>query len=140
MGGISSGEVEELLLALAGASVVLFLVTLLIVPWLVVKIPEDYFLESRRHGEWLSRQHLFVRHVLIVFKNIAGAVLILLGIIMLVLPGQGIITILVGLILINFPGKYKLERWLVSRKPVLRSINWLRQRAGHRRLVLEKDK
>jgi len=57
------------------------------------------------------------------------------GIIMLVLPGQGIFTILIGIMLLNFPGKYRLERWIVARRPVLRSINWLRRRAGRAPLV-----
>ena len=43
---------------------------------------------------------------------------------------QGLLTILIGIMLTDFPGKYKLERWLVRKRPVLTSINWLRQRAG----------
>jgi len=49
---------------------------------------------------------------------------------MLVLPGQGLLTIFVGLMLLDFPGKYQVERRAVSYKPILRSINWLRQRVG----------
>jgi hypothetical protein len=49
---------------------------------------------------------------------------------MLVTPGQGILTILVGLLLMNFPGKYRVERWLVTRPGVLRSLNRLRKRRG----------
>ena len=41
-----------------------------------------------------------------------------------------ILTILVGMMLLNFPGKYQFERWLVTRRPVARSINWLRRRAN----------
>ena len=52
------------------------------------------------------------------------------GIAMLVLPGQGLLTIVVGIVLLNFPGKYRLERWLATRSPVWRSLNWLRRRAG----------
>jgi hypothetical protein len=37
--------------------------------------------------------------------------------------------------LLNFPGKYRLERWIAARRPVLRSINWLRRRAGRAPLV-----
>jgi hypothetical protein len=32
--------------------------------------------------------------------------------------------------LLDFPGKYRLERWLATRRAVWRSINWLRRRAG----------
>ena len=54
---------------------------------------------------------------------------------MLVLPGQGVLTILIGVMFINFPGKYRLERWVVMRDPVLKTINRLRQRAGHPPLI-----
>ena len=49
---------------------------------------------------------------------------------MLVTPGQGVLTIVVGMLLFDFPGKFRLERWLVTRPTVWRSINWLRERAG----------
>ena len=61
---------------------------------------------------------------------------LLLGIMLLVLPGQGILTIIVGIILVDFPMKYRLERWLVSRKKVLKSMNWLRKRANKKPLKL----
>ena len=63
-------------------------------------------------------------------KNLLGALLVLLGIIMLFTPGQGLLTLLVGLLLMNFPGKYRLERTLVARPGVFRALNWLRGRRG----------
>jgi hypothetical protein len=65
-----------------------------------------------------------------VLKNALGIVLVVAGLVMLIVPGQGLLTIAVGLMLIDFPGKYRLERWLATRRPVWRSINWLRKRAG----------
>lgn len=43
-------------------------------------------------------------------RNVLGAILLVAGIAMLVLPGQGVPTILISLGLMNFPGKYRLER------------------------------
>jgi len=63
--------------------------------------------------------------------GLVGALLVLLGMVMLVTPGQGLLTLLVGLLLMNFPGKYRLERWLVGRRGVLTALNWLRRRGGH---------
>ena len=63
-------------------------------------------------------------------KNLLGAALMLLGILMLFTPGQGLLTLLVGLLLMNFPGKYRLERTLVARPGIFRSLNWLRRRRG----------
>jgi hypothetical protein len=58
------------------------------------------------------------------------------GLVMLVVPGQGLLTLAVGLMLMDFPGKFRLERWLATRGPVWRSLNWLRKRA--RRPPLER--
>ena len=61
-------------------------------------------------------------------KNLAGITLIILGIAMLILPGQGILTIIAGIIFVDFPNKYQLERWMVSRPRVLNTMNWFRLR------------
>jgi hypothetical protein len=66
-------------------------------------------------------------------------ILIATGILLLVLPGQGILTLLVGLVLLDFPGKYQAERWIVERKYILQSINWIRVKAGEEKLVMESE-
>jgi len=75
--------------------------------------------------------------MLLIGKNALGYILIVAGIVMLALPGQGILAILIGIMLLNFPGKFRLERWIITRRPVIRSINWLRQRAKRAPLVLD---
>jgi hypothetical protein len=116
---------------LAVFSVVSFVGSLMLIPVLVVRIPEDYFAETRRHRwEPWAHEHPVIRWSLLIAKNLLGYLFIVLGIAMLVLPGQGVLTILIGIMFINFPGKYRLERWVVMREPVLRTINRLRQRAG----------
>lgn len=128
---------EAVLWWLAALSAVTFISTLTIAPLLVVKIPSDYFAHEKRAQALRAEQHAAVRWALALAKNLLGCVLIAAGIIMLVLPGQGILTIVAGIMLLNFPGKYRFERWIVSRRPVLRSVNWARRRAGKDPLVLE---
>jgi len=121
---------------LAVFSIVSFAGTLMLVPVLVIRIPEDYFAEKKRHGwEPWAHEHPVIRWSLLITKNILGYIFIILGIAMLVLPGQGILTILIGIMFINFPGKYRLERWAVMRGPVLKTINKLRHRAGRAPLL-----
>ncbi len=110
-------------------SAITFLGTLIAVPILVVRIPPDYF-TGRRRRRIEDPAHPLRRLALRLAKNLAGWVFIFAGIVMLVVPGQGLLTIVIGLMLVDFPGKYRFERWLVSRPPVLRSINWLRRRRG----------
>lgn len=128
---------ETAIMWIAGASIIAFIATLVAVPLLVVRIPPDYFAHGRRPRKQWADRHPLVRGVLLAGKNLLGYVLLVAGIAMLVLPGQGILTMLLGFILVDLPGKYRFERWLVTRPPVLRAINRLRQRAGHDPLVLE---
>lgn len=127
---------ETTLWWLAAGSVVTFVGTLIAVPWLIVRIPPDYFTHRKRQKVPWADQHRFVRAVLVFAKNVLGCVFLVAGILMLMLPGQGILTIFIGTVLLDFPGKYRLQRWVVSRPRVLRSINWLRRRAGRDPLVL----
>lgn len=117
-----------MLVGLGLFSLLCFFVTLAIIPWLVVKMPLDYFAERKRTAPVSGKLPFGMRIVVLVLKNCLGLVIIALGIIMLVIPGQGVLTIVIGLILIDFPGKYRLERSLMQRKRVLKTVNWLRAR------------
>ena len=120
---------SSLLSWLAVFSVIAFIGTLVSIPALVIRIPADYFLHEKRppagRDNSGSLQHLILTGV----KNVIGILLVLAGMVMLVLPGQGLLTILIGLMLMNFPGKYALQRTLVRQKTVLAAVNRLRARA-----------
>ncbi|MBP7529138.1 MAG: hypothetical protein KA801_14515 [Syntrophorhabdaceae bacterium] len=128
---------EAIFAWLTAASIVVFVASLILVPFFIVRIPSDYFARGKGHRKLWADQHPVVRGVLMVAKNLLGCIFIVAGIFMLVLPGQGLLTILIGIMFLNFRGKYELERWIVSRRPVLRSINWIRRHAGRAPLVLE---
>ena len=122
----------ELLLVWAGALSLLGLAAAVVgVPWVVARLPADYFNQSHRAVWRAWGDEPWFALLLGAIKNLVGAALVLLGVVMLVTPGQGLLTLLVGLLLMNFPGKYRLERWLVGRRGVLAALNWLRRRGGH---------
>ena len=123
-------EYETLLWWLAGASALIFIASLFIIPALIVRIRPDYFSHEQRPPSRFANQHAVLRAVILVGKNLLGIVLMIAGLAMQVLPGQGLLTMLVGFMLIDFPGKYKFERWLISRPAISRPLNWLRRRAG----------
>ena len=106
-------------------SVTSFALTLIAVPVTLVRLSPDYFISSRhsRHSRSSSVSHPVIRTLWELTKFILGLTLVVIGILMLVLPGQGIITILIGIMLLRFPGKYRLERWILSRERVFRSAN-----------------
>lgn len=124
-------HLEELLWWGSGLSLLGLVATLVAIPWVVARLPHDYFNQSHRAVWRFSGGEPWFALVLGGLKNLVGALLMLLGIIMLVTPGQGLLTLLVGLLLMNFPGKYQLERWLVQRPGVMVALNWLRSRSGH---------
>jgi len=131
-------EYQGLLEWLGGVSLLMFVVTLVVFPLVVIFLPEDYFVRHERDPAYTKRQHPAVWLTLTILKNVFGAVLIVAGLAMLLLPGQGILTILIGLTLVNFPGKYALERRLVSRPSVEKALNRIRNAAGKNQLKLPK--
>jgi archaellum biogenesis protein FlaJ (TadC family) len=124
---------------LLGISTFAFIATLIAVPAFVIRIPSNYFSRSTRPTTELERQHPRMRALGVGVKNIVGLILILMGIVMLIIPGQGFLTITIGFMLIDFPGKYRLERWLVSRRQIMTAMNMLRDRAGKKPLDLEES-
>lgn len=132
-------ENESLLWILGAFSVVSFIATLAIVPWIIIRLPKDYFAKPSRYSLISRKFPAAVRPVLQILKNCVGLLIVALGIIMLVIPGQGLLTILIGLILIDFPGKYRLQRNLIQRKPVARSVNWMRKKGGEAPLEFGND-
>ena len=85
-------------------------------------------------GWWFG--HPTIRLGVLVLKNLLGVILVLVGIAMLVLPGQGIITIIVGISLLNFPGKRKLELRIFRQRRVMRAVSWIRAKANRQPLII----
>ncbi|HDY82013.1 MAG: hypothetical protein DRQ65_06695 [Gammaproteobacteria bacterium] len=119
---------QQLVLWGGALSLLAVIGTIIGVAWVVTRLPHDYFSRPQRAAWRETADEPFFALVVGALKNLLGALLLLLGLVMLVTPGQGLLTMLVGLLLMNFPGKYKLERWLVRRPGVLRGLNWMRSR------------
>ena len=118
------------LIGLGASSILIFIISILGISWFVAQIPEDYFLSSKRKPSKWKEQKPILRLAVLFGKNIIGLSLIIGGLLMLVLPGQGLLTIVTGLLLINYPGKYKLEQKLVAIPSVFRALNWIRVKAN----------
>jgi hypothetical protein len=110
-------------------SVSLAVVSLVVAGAIVVSWSPHHFKGAKGSGFWPDRPAP-VRVLGLVGKNLAGVVMILLGFVMSLpgIPGQGIITMIIGLTLVDFPGKRGLERRLLGRPFVFRTLNRLRAR------------
>jgi hypothetical protein len=110
-----------------GISLVLAIGSIALVVLVVIRWPADHF-KPHVHGQGPGAEP---RHWLAsAGKNVAGVILILLGLVMALpgIPGQGVLTMIVGLTMLDFPGKRDLERRLIARPRILRTINRLRAR------------
>jgi putative transmembrane protein PGPGW len=127
---------KDVWVVLGVVSGLFFIGTLIAIPILIVRLPDDYFIQNHRQT-WLQNRHPVLRVSAYVIKNLLGYVFLLAGIAMLMLPGQGILTMVIGVSLIDFPGKQKLQRQLIGQPAVLRTINRIRRKFGRKPLVVE---
>jgi hypothetical protein len=110
---------------------------LIVMSWLLVKLPADYFCSVRSGLPWAKR-HPLLRWMGLITKNIVGAVVVILGVLLSLpgVPGPGGRAMFGGVVVLDFGGKRGLEVWLLNRPKVLGPINRLRQRYGKPPLVL----
>jgi len=118
----------DLLAWLAIISVITFVISVVLIPVVISRLPANYF-QAQYRNTLLANEGIATIFI-VAAKNLIGLILVIAGFLMFFIPGQGILTMLIGLGLMNFPGKYKMERKLVSRPAVLKSMNWIRSKAG----------
>lgn len=109
--------------SVTGVSAALMLAAIIATPICLVRLPKDYFANHEKYEKKRSKSL-----PLKIAKNIAGVLLILVGLAMLLLPGQGLITVVLGVMITDIPGKQRLIAWIFSRKGVLKGVNWLRKK------------
>ena len=121
-------------------SVVTFVGSILVVTYVLVRLPANYF-HSSHDREFLVHRHPVLRAVGIAAKNVLGFVLVVLGVVMAVpgVPGPGVLSVLLGIMLLDFPGKRALETRIVSRPRVNSALNALRARFGKPPLMLDEQ-
>jgi hypothetical protein len=106
-----------------------------VITYFITQMDKQYFVHRKTSEEGLNNHlHLTsmnrsVACAVEIAKIILGIGLLVCGILMLVLPGQGLITILIGLSLLPFPGKDKMEQRILSRHSVRSTLNWIRIKA-----------
>jgi len=129
---------KEVLWSLFVLSIVGFIGSLIVIPFILVRLPPQYF-DVRYPRTWMKEHHPVLRWVGLILKNVVGVVFFLAGVAMLFLPGQGLLTMLIGLSLVDFPGKRRLESKLIGQATVLKTINALRHKFGQPPLTVAGD-
>ena len=131
-------ENQELLVGIGLVSVAVFVASLVSLPWLVAKIPNDYFVPKKRQSPPWKNNFPGIWLLAFIGKNIIGSLLLLAGIVMLFLPGQGLLTMVAGLLMMDYPGKFALERKIALTPSILSKLNWLRSTLNRPPLDTEK--
>jgi hypothetical protein len=121
---------SDLLFLLGSLSIFILIISVFMMVLIISFLPEDYFKSENRNliSSVQNSRYPLLKLLVLITKNFFGVLLLLSGILMLVLPGQGILTIITGLVFMDYPGKYKFERKLLRQKGVIKSINWIRSR------------
>ena len=121
---------SDLLFLLGSLSIFILIISVFMMVLIISFLPEDYFKSENRNliSSVQNSRYPLLKLLVLITKNFFGVLLLLSGILMLILPGQGILTIITGLVFMDYPGKYKFERKLLRQKGVINSINWIRSR------------
>lgn len=127
---ITSISAVQLLQWLGILSIVTFIGSLLVIPWLILHMSPNYFIRHRIEVIERHRRHPVLTILLFFLRNTVGFVLLVSGMAMLVMPGQGILTMLIGLSFMDFPGKHQLLEKVVRIVSVQQTLNWIRRKGG----------
>lgn len=128
----------DTLIALTVLSLAFFVGTLIAIPFILVRLPADYF-DIRIPRPWMENHHPVLRVMGHIVKNVVGAVFLFAGFLMLFLPGQGLLTMLIGLSMLDFPGKRKVEAKMIGQPTILSTINAMRKKFDKPPLILAPD-
>ena len=121
------------LLSISG--LVMAVASIIALPWVLIHIPENYFVSAPKPKQDRSP----VGWLIWLLRNTLAIVLLIVGIIMLALPGQGLLMILIALGVSSFNHKYSFERVIIRRKTVFKTVNWIRKRFNRRPIIHPDD-
>lgn len=128
----------DVLVGLTIASIVGFVGSLIAIPWILIRLPSDYF-DTRVPRHWMKNHHPVLRLIGLIIKNAIGVVFLIVGFLMLFLPGQGLLTMLIGISFMDFPNKRRLEAKIVGQQTIFNAINTMRHRFNKLPFTLEPD-
>ena len=122
-------QYQEIILGIGIVSSLSFVLSLLIIPIAVCRLDDAFFLHI--HEPKVSKdEHPLMFILLKTLRYSLGGILILAGVLMLFLPGQGMLTIILGASLLDFPGRKKTIDSVLRRQSIQKSLNWIRKKGS----------
>lgn len=136
--GTFFSDYGEILKWLGAVSTLTFFLSLIIIPWIICLMPSDFF-RHRQQDKKKESRHPAMSTLLFFLRNLFGVVLLLAGILMLFLPGQGILTIILAIGLLDFPGKRRAKDAFLRRHSVHTGLNWIRKKGRRAPFTFDHD-
>ena len=118
-------DYAEWLQLIALASLIMLVISASLLPYLVAQLPTDYFCNQPQSAHRIFSKKGLIR----ILRNLIGLILLPVGLLMLVSPGQGLLTVILALLLIDYPQKKKIEQALLQREVIFNGLNLLRKKS-----------
>ena len=93
---------SSILIGIGGLSILILMFSIIGLGWFISQIPEDYFKKKKRQAKNWDQYSSETRMMMIIVKNVIGIVMLISGLLLLILPGQGILTMIIGILLIDY--------------------------------------
>ncbi|MCH2533155.1 MAG: hypothetical protein MK008_01790 [Bdellovibrionales bacterium] len=113
--------IEKHWLALNLLALALFVGSIVVSVFIILKLPQNYWLTENYRKPSLMESLL---------RNIVATVFFWAGVAMLFLPGQGIITIVISFLISHVPYKRRLIRYFISKPKVQKGFDYIRTKFG----------
>ncbi len=122
-------QYSTLLTWLGIISTATFFLSLVAVPLLLCKLDKTFFIHLHQQGAGVNR-HPVLRVTLRGIRYVLGTFLLIIGFLMLFLPGQGLLTMILGISLLDFPGKKRVIDKILTFPSIPRALNWIREKGN----------
>ena len=113
-----------------------FLCSLVVMPFVVIHLPHDYF-ARQEHRDSKSNRYALIQIFFVIGKNVIGWVLLFAGVLMLFLPGPGLLSMLIGLVFATVPGKKRMIKKILGMAAVRTAIASMREKRNKLPLILD---
>ena len=122
---LCTDDCQQILTYLSASSLLMLILSALGLPWLIGRLPSDFFLQKAN-----TPRRSFFCTLKFVIRNLMALLLLIAGVAMLLLPGQGLLCIVMALALSDLPCKWRVMQHLVSTPSLSAVLNWIRQSRG----------
>ncbi|MCF7886583.1 MAG: hypothetical protein K9M80_08815 [Candidatus Marinimicrobia bacterium] len=128
---------DELIIWVSTISFLMFIGTLLAIPFIIIRLPSDYFIRDKNLARRFCQERPILRIILVSLKNVVGIIFFIMGFLMLFIPGQGILTMLIGYSMLDFVSMRGPVYKIIRRPTVYEFINRIRGKKGKEPIELK---